>query len=199
MGATKKRERFLVVHARREPHITHEGGGSEGNKRGEGNGIVFSSTVRSTRRPPALCSPERSCRLLLSIAVVAALFPVLLSRGWEGRRRKDRYGLPSSERLPSPSPVGERGGIGGELRKLLSLSLSPWVGRGRLAAAEREREERFFKRAGDVGAAVWLCPALEAGRDGQGSFGGSRFVLKNYGDISPNGIAVRKVSDLFLC
>ena len=66
-------------------------------------------------------------------------------------------------------PWASEGGIGGELRKLLSLSLSPWVGRGRLAAAERERErerereERFFKRAGDVGAAVWLCPALGAG------------------------------------
>ena len=67
-----------------------------------------------------------------------------------------------------------KGGIGGELRKLLSLSLFPLMGRpGSVGSCgKREREERFFKRAADVGAAVWLCPALE----GQGSFGGSRIL-----------------------
>ena len=63
MGATKERERFLVVHARREPHITHEGGGSEGNKRGEGNGIVLYRTKYEAAAPGIVFTGAQSSPL----------------------------------------------------------------------------------------------------------------------------------------
>ena len=92
--------------------------------------------------------------------------------GGGGGGKIDTDSLPRKGSLPLLPWASE-----GELRKLLSLSLSPHGSAGVGWQLRKERGgERFFKRAGGVGAAVWLCLALEAGRDGQGSFGDSRIV-----------------------
>ncbi len=169
MGATKKRERFLVVHAspraKGTPHYTRGRRVGRKQKGGRERHCIAPCEVRGGGHRH--CVHRSAVVASCFLAVVAALFPVLLSHGWEGEEEERSIRTPFVGKAPFSFSRGRAGGIGGELRKLLSLPLplSPQgsAGVGWQLRKEREREERFFKRAVDVGAAVWLCLALEAG------------------------------------